>query len=110
MAIRLKKYAKNRDKARAFAQEIETKNIEDVVSQTETDLINMEFVVTPDRARMLQKDLTPAKVALAIKGALKTEVIVNGNKLRIKPAAPTPSEFTLHRCQGERSFIPHGGY
>ena len=101
------KLAKNRDKARAFAQEIETTTVEDVVSQTETDLINMEFVVTLDRARMRQKDLTPAKVASVIKAALKTEVIVEGNKLRIKPEAPTPSD--LRRIAVKAKGIPLRG-
>jgi DNA-directed RNA polymerase subunit A" len=101
------KLAKNRDKARAFAQEIEMTTVEDVVSQIETDLINMEFVVTLDRARMRQRDLTPAKVASAIKTALKTEVIVEGNKLRIKPEAPTPSD--LRRIAVKAKGIPlHG--
>ena len=101
------KLAKNRDKARAFAQEIEMTTVEDVVSQTETDLINMEFVVTLDRARMRQKDLTPAKVASVIKAALKTEVIVEGNKLRIKPEAPTPSD--LRRIAVKAKGIPLRG-
>lgn len=101
------KLAKNRDKARAFAQEIEMTTVEDVVSQTETDLINMEFVVTLDRARMHQKDLTPAKVASVIKAALKTEVIVEGNKLRIKPEAPTPSD--LRRIAVKAKGIPLRG-
>jgi len=101
------KLAKNRDKARAFAQEIEMTNVEDVVSQTETDLINMEFVVTLDRARMRQKDLTPAKVASAMKAALKTEVIVDGNKLRIKPEAPTPSD--LRRVAVKAKGVPLRG-
>ena len=101
------KLAKNRDKARAFAQEIEMTTVEDVVSQTETDLINMEFVVTLNRARMHQKDLTPAKVASVIKAALKTEVIVEGNKLRIKPEAPTPSD--LRRISVKAKGVPlHG--
>jgi DNA-directed RNA polymerase subunit A" len=101
------KLAKNRDKARAFAQEIEMTNVEDVVSQTETDLINMEFVITLDRARMRQKDLTPAKVASTIKAALKTEVIVEGNKLRIKPEAPTPSD--LRHISAKAKGIPLRG-
>jgi DNA-directed RNA polymerase subunit A" len=101
------KFAKSRDKARAFAQEIEMTNVEDIVSQTETDLINMEFVVTLDRARMHQKDLTPTKVASAIKEALKTEVITEGNKLRIKPENPTPSD--LRRIAVKAKAIPLRG-
>jgi DNA-directed RNA polymerase subunit A" len=101
------KLAKNRDKARAFAQEIEMTNVEDVVLQTETDLINMEFVLTLDRARMRQKGLTPSKVASTIKGPLKTEVIVDGNKLRIKPGTPTPSD--LRRVATKTKGIPLRG-
>lgn len=101
------KLAKNRDKARTFAQAIEMANVEDVASQTETDLINMEFVVTLDRARMRQKELTPAKVASAIKGALKTEVIANGNKLRIKPEPPTSSD--LRRVAVKTKGVPLRG-
>lgn len=101
------KFAKSRDKARAFAQEIEMTNVEDIVSQTETDLINMEFAVTLDRARMHQKDLTPTKVASAIKEALKTEVITEGNKLRIKPENPTPSD--LRRIAVKAKAIPLRG-
>jgi len=103
----MEKLAKNRDKARAFAQEIEMTNVEDVVSQTETDLINMEFVVTLDRARMRQKNLTPAKVASTLKAELKTEVIVEGNKLRMKPEAPTPSD--LRRIAVKAKGVPLRG-
>lgn len=101
------KFAKSRDKARAFAQEIEMTNVEDIVSQTETDLINMEFAVTLDRARMHQKDLTPTKVASVIKEALKTEVITEGNKLRIKPENPTPAE--LRRIAVKAKAVPLRG-
>jgi DNA-directed RNA polymerase subunit A" len=101
------KLAKSRDKARAFAQEIEMTNVEDIVSQTETDLINMEFAVTLDRARMHQKDLTPTKVAAVLKEALKTEVITEGNKLRIKPEDPTPSN--LRRIAVKAKAVPLRG-
>jgi DNA-directed RNA polymerase subunit A" len=101
------KLAKSRDKARAFAQGIEMTNVEDIVSQTETDLINMEFAVTLDRARMHQKDLTPTKVASIIKEALKTEVITEGNKLRIKPENPTPSD--LRRIAVKAKGVPLRG-
>jgi DNA-directed RNA polymerase subunit A" len=101
------KFAKSRDKARAFAQEIEMTNVEDIVSQTETDLINMEFAVTLDRARMHQKDLTPTKVASVIKEALKTEVITEGNKLRIKPENPTPAD--LRRIAVKAKAVPLRG-
>jgi DNA-directed RNA polymerase subunit A" len=101
------KFAKSRDKARAFAQEIEMTNVEDIVSQTETDLINMEFAVTLDRGRMHQKDLTPTKVAAVIKEALKTEVITEGNKLRIKPENPTPAD--LRRIAVKAKAVPLRG-
>ena len=101
------KLAKSRDKARAFAQGIEMTNVEDIVSQTETDLINMEFAVTLDRARMHQKDLTPTKVASVLKEALKTEVITEGNKLRIKPENPTPSD--LRRIAVKAKGVPLRG-
>jgi DNA-directed RNA polymerase subunit A" len=101
------KFAKSREKARAFAQEIEMTNVEDIVSQTETDLINMEFAVTLDRARMHQKELTPTKVASALKEALKTEVITEGNKLRIKPEDPTPAD--LRRIAVKAKAVPLRG-
>jgi DNA-directed RNA polymerase subunit A" len=101
------KFAKSRDKARAFAQDIEMTNVEDIVSQTETDLINMEFAVTLDRARMHQKELTPTKIASVLKEALKTEVIVEGNKLRIKPEDPTPSD--LRRIAVKAKAVPLRG-
>jgi len=101
------KFAKSRDKARAFAQGIEMTNVEDIVSQTETDLINMEFAVTLDRARIHQKDLTPTKVASVIKEALKTEVITEGNKLRIKPENPNPSD--LRRIAVKAKAVPLRG-
>ena len=94
MTIYLKdRYAKNKERARAFAQKIEMTTVEDVVVQTETDLINMVFVITFDRSRMQQKGLTPSGVASAIKGALKVEVNIDGNKLRIRPAVQTMSEL-----------------
>jgi DNA-directed RNA polymerase subunit A" len=87
------KFAEDKNKARAFAQEIEATTVEDVASQTEMDLINMEFVVTLDRGRMQQKELTPTKVASTIREALKIDVPVDGNKLRIKPSTQTLSEL-----------------
>lgn len=101
------KFAANRDKARAFAQEIEMIAVEDVASQTETDLINMEFVVTLDRARMHQRELTPTRVASAIRSALKAEVVVDGNKLRVKPEAPTLSD--LRRVAAKAKGVPLRG-
>lgn len=96
------KAAEDKNKARAFAQEIEVTTVEDVASQTEMDLINMEFVVTLDRSRMNQKDLTPARVASAVREALKIEASVDGNKLRVKPETQTLSELrrTATRVKG----------
>jgi DNA-directed RNA polymerase subunit A" len=87
------KFAEDKNKARAFAQEIEATTVEDIASQTEMDLINMEFVVTLDRGRMQQKELTPTQVASTIREALKIEISVDGNKLRIKPSTQTLSEL-----------------
>jgi len=87
------KFAEDKNKARAFAQEIEATTVEDVASQTEMDLINMEFVVTLDRGRMQQKELTPAKVKSTIHETLKIDASVDGNKLRIKPSTQTLSEL-----------------
>ncbi|KXB03480.1 hypothetical protein AKJ45_01525, partial [candidate division MSBL1 archaeon SCGC-AAA261F19] len=60
MEIHLKdEYAKDREKARNFAQKIEIMTLEDAVSRAETDLINMEYVVTLHRNRLKDKDLKP---------------------------------------------------
>lgn len=83
------KLAKDKSKAREFARRIEMITVEDVAAQTETDLINMEFVVTLDRARSQREKLIPTKVASILGNELKTDVIVEGHKLRIKPKVPT---------------------
>lgn len=101
------KYAKSKEKAREFAQDIEMISVEDVASQTETDLINMEFVVTLDRARLQQKGLTPSRIASAVKEALKTEVVIDGYKLRVKPSTPTLSE--LRRIAVKTKGVPLRG-
>lgn len=101
------KYAKSKEKAREFAQDIEMISVEDVASQTETDLINMEFVVTLDRTRLQQKGLTPSKVASAVQEALKTEVVIDGYKLRVKPSTPTLSE--LRRIAVKTKGVPLRG-
>jgi DNA-directed RNA polymerase subunit A" len=108
MTIYLKeKYAKSKEKARAFAQNIEMTTVEDVVLQTETDLINMVFVITLNRSRMQRRELTPSKVASAIKEALKVDVVIDGNKLRIKPATQSLSE--LRRLASRVRALPlHG--
>jgi DNA-directed RNA polymerase subunit A" len=102
-----KRLAKSKEKARTFAQEIEMTTVEDVISQTEQDLINMEFIITLDRGRIHQKELTPGKVASVIREALKTEVIVEGYKLRIKPPAPTSSD--LRRIAAKAKGLPLRG-
>jgi len=101
------KLAEDKNRARAFAQEIEATTVEDVASQTEMDLINMEFVVTLDRGRMQQKELTPTKVASTIREALKIEAPVEGNKLRIKPPTQTLSE--LRRTATKVKGVPLRG-
>jgi DNA-directed RNA polymerase subunit A" len=101
------KLAEDKNKARAFAQEIEATTVEDVASQTEMDLINMEFVVTLDRGRMQQKELTPTKVASTIHEALKIDASVEGNKLRIKPPTQTLSE--LRRTATKVKGVPLRG-
>jgi DNA-directed RNA polymerase subunit A" len=94
MEIYLKeKYARNKEKAREFAQKIEMTAVEDVVLQTEMDLFNMVFSLTLDRSRMQRRGLTPTKVASAINGALKVDVSIDGNKLRIKPTTQSLSEL-----------------
>jgi len=90
MEIHLKgELSKDREKAREFARKIEMVTLEDVVSQTETDLINMEFVVTLDRDRIKRKGLVPSEIASKLSENLKSEVITHGYKLRIKPGTPT---------------------
>jgi DNA-directed RNA polymerase subunit A" len=108
MTIYLKdKYAKSKEKARAFAQKIEMTTVEDVVLQMETDLINMVFVLTLDRSRIQQKKLTPSSIASTIRETLKTEVSVDGNKLRIKPTIQTLPE--LRRLVRKVKSLPlHG--
>ncbi len=108
MTIYLKeKYARSKEKARAFAQKIEMTTVEDVVLQTETDLINMVFVLTLDRSRMQRRELTPSKVASTIKGALKVDALIDGNKLRIKPTTQSLSE--LRRLATKVRALPlHG--
>lgn len=108
MAIYLTgKPAEDKNKARAFAQGIEATTVEDVAAQTEMDLINMEFIVTLDRSRMQQKELTPAKVASVVREALKIEAIVDGNKLRAKPTTQTLTE--LRRMATKVKGVPLRG-
>ena len=101
------KHARSKEKARTFAHKIELTTVEDVVLQTETDLINMMLVLTLDRSRMQRRELTPTKVASAIKGALKVDAIIEGYKLRIKPTTQSLSE--LRRLATKVRALPlHG--
>jgi len=101
------KYARSKEKARTFAQTIELTTVEDVILQTETDLINMVLVFNLDRSRMQRRELTPSKVASAIKGALKVDALIDGYKLRIKPTTQSLSE--LRRLAAKVRALPlHG--
>lgn len=101
------KYARNKEKARTFAQKIELTTVEDVVLQTETDLINIVLVLTLDRSRMQRRELTPSKAASVIKGALKVDALIDGYKLRIKPMTQSLSE--LRRLAAKVRALPlHG--
>ena len=87
------KAATSKEAARNFAQKIEAITVEDVAVQTEMDLINMEFVVTLDPTRLRMRKLSPAKVAALLKETVETDVIVDGNKLRVKPVTPTLADL-----------------
>ena len=101
------KYARSKEKARTFAQKIELTTVEDVVLQTETDLINVALGLTLDRSRMQRRELTPSKVASAIKEALKVDALIDGYKLRIKPMTQSLSE--LRRLAAKVRALPlHG--
>lgn len=94
MTVYLEKdLAKDKEKAKAFAQQIEMVTVEDVASQTESDLINMEYVVTLDRSRLHKRGIKPSDVANAIRESIKSEVFLDGNKLHIKAEGQTPSEL-----------------
>lgn len=108
MEIHLKdEYAKDREKARNFAQKIEMMTLEDAVSRTETDLINMEYVVTLHRNRLKNKDLKPSDIKEILQDKLKTEVIAQGFKLRIKPESSKPPD--LRRMVAKAKDIQLGG-
>lgn len=79
-----KEIARDREKAKEFAQRIEMTTVEDVIWQMETDLINMQLVLTFDNARLQRKGLTPDEVASIIRRTLKVEVAVDESKLRVK--------------------------
>jgi DNA-directed RNA polymerase subunit A" len=79
-------YSRDKEKARALAQEIEMTTVEDVISEMETDLINMQLLLFLSRPRLRQKGLSPSKVAEALSQQLgpKTKIAVEDTKLRIK--------------------------
>lgn len=108
MEIHLKKeYAKDREKAREFAQKIEMLSLENAVTRTETDLINMEFVMNLDRNQLQNKDLKPSDVRKILEEEFGTEVIAQGFKLRVKPEEPTPPD--LRRIVAKAKEIQLGG-
>lgn len=100
-------YAKDREKAREFAQKIEMLTLEDAVTRTETDLINMEFVVNLDRDQLRAKDMKPSDVKALLEEELGTEVIAQGFKLRVKPEEPSPSD--LRRVAAKAKEVQLGG-
>lgn len=100
-------YAKDKEKAREFAQEIEMLMLEDAVHRTETDLINMQFVVTLDRDTISKKGLKPTDIKEILKEELKSEVNAQGFKLLVKPKKPEPPE--LRRLVTKAKGIQLGG-
>lgn len=108
MEIHLKEeYAKDREKARKFAEKIEMLALEDAVTRTETDLINMEFVMNLDRDQLQSKDLKPSGVKEILQDELGTEVVAQGFKLRVKPENPTPPD--LRRVVAKAKEVHLGG-
>lgn len=79
-------YCRDKEKARVIAQEIEMTTVEDVISEMETDFINMQLILSLSRSRLRQKELTPSKVAEVLSQELgaKTKITVDETKLRIK--------------------------
>lgn len=108
MEIHLKpEYAKERDKAREFAEKIEMLTLEEAVTRTETDLINMEFVMNLDREQLQAKDLKPTDVKEKLQEELGTDIIAQGFKLRVKPESPTPPD--LRRVVAKAKEVQLGG-
>ncbi len=108
MEIHLKEeYRQERKKARKFAEKIEMLTLEDAVTRTETDLINMEFVMNLDREQLQSKDMKPSDVKEILQDELDTEVIAEGFKLRVKPEDPSPPE--LRRIVAKAKEIHLGG-
>ncbi|TDA33263.1 MAG: DNA-directed RNA polymerase subunit A'', partial [Hadesarchaea archaeon] len=79
-------YSKDKEKARALAQEIEMTTVEDIISEMETDLINMQLLLSLNRSRLRQRNLTPSKVAEILSQELGPKVKINmdENKIRIR--------------------------
>ncbi len=108
MEIHLKEeYRQEREKARKFAEKIEMLTLEDAVTRTETDLINMEFVMNLDREQLQNKDLKPSDVKEMLQDELETDVIAEGFKLRVKPEDPSPPD--LRRIVAKAKEIHLGG-
>ncbi|MEW6592976.1 MAG: DNA-directed RNA polymerase subunit A'' [Candidatus Hadarchaeota archaeon] len=108
MTIYLKeKYANSKARATEFAQKIEMTTVNDVSIVSETDLINMVFVVTLDRTRLTKRGLTPTQVSNTIKDNLSLDATLDGYKLRIKPAVQSISE--LRRISNRVRTLPLQG-
>ncbi len=108
MEIHLKEeYREERSKAKEFAEKIEMLKLEDAVTRTETDLINMEFVLNLDREQIQNKNLKPSDVREILQDELGTEVKAEGFKLRVKPNDPSPPE--LRRIVAKAKEIQLGG-
>ncbi len=94
MVIYLKeKYSKSKEKAREFAQKIEMTTVEDLALQTETDLINLVFIVTLDRTKVQRLGLTPKMIASSIANGLGLEVGIDGYRVRVKAENESMTEL-----------------
>ena len=108
MEIHLKEeYRGERSKAKKFAEKIEMLKLEDAVTRTETDLINMEFVLNLDRDQIQNKNLKPSDVREILQDELGTKIKAEGFKLRVKPEDPSPPE--LRRIVAKAKEIQLGG-
>lgn len=108
MEIHLKEeYREERSKAKKFAEKIEMLKLEDAVTRTETDLINMEFVLNLDRDQIQNKNLKPSDVREILQDELATKIKAEGFKLRVKPEDPSPPE--LRRIVAKAKEIQLGG-
>ncbi len=108
MEIHLKEeYRQERAKARKFAEKIEMLTLEEAVTRTETDLINMEFVMNLDREQLQNKDLKPSDVKETLQDELGSDIIAEGFKLRVKPEEPSAPD--LRRVVAKAKEIHLGG-